>query len=84
MELYIVNFYDHNESGNVEHTEMYSTWKAAKRRFNKLKNKLNCYSWVTCWSTYSIFGRIRYNKCLCRCDSCNGRDDYYHGDDSDF
>ena len=44
MELYIVNFYDHNESGNVEHTEMYSTWKAAKRRFNKLKNKLNCSS----------------------------------------
>lgn len=84
MEPYIINFYDHNESGNVVHTEMYTTRKAAQRRFNILKNNLNCYSWVYLWSTYSIFGRIRCNKCICRSDSCNGRDGYYHGDDSDF
>ena len=84
MALYIVNFYDHNESGNVDHTEMYSTLKAAMRRFNVLKNNLNCYSWVILWNTYSTFGRIRYDYVMCRCDSCNGRSDYYHGDNDDF
>ena len=84
MALYIINFYDHNESGNVDHTEMYSTMKAAMRRYNTLKNKLNCYSWVKLWSTYSAFGRIRYDYVMCSCDSCNGNDNYYHGDDDDF
>lgn len=84
MALYIVNFYDHNECGNVEHDEMYSTRKAAQRRYNKLANNLDCYSWVKLWSTYNTFGRIRYDRCIEKCDSCNGNGDYYHGDESDF
>ena len=84
MALYIVNFYDHNESGCEDHTEMYSTRKAAERRFNFLKNHLNCYSWVKLYGTYNDFGRIKYDRIIDRCDSCNGDDDYYHGDDEDF
>ena len=84
MELYIVNFYDHNESGNVDHSELYSTRKAAQHRFDYLQNHLNCYSWVYLWSTYASFGRIRCDELLDECRSCNGRDGYYHGDDSDF
>lgn len=41
MALYIINFYDQNESGNVEHEEMYSVKRVAERRFNFLKNHLN-------------------------------------------
>ena len=84
MALYIINFYDHNERECEEHDEMYSIRKVAERRFNELKNKLNCYSWVKLWSTYSDRGRIRYDECIDRCDSCKGDDDYYHGDDSDY
>ena len=82
--IYLVNFYDNNESGNVEHTEMYSTRKAAKRRYNSLKKNLNGYSWVYLFDTTTSFGRIKAGKCLEECCSCNGRDNYYHGDDSDF
>lgn len=84
MALYIVNFYDNNESGNVEHNEMYSTRKAAERRYNSLANNLNGYSWVYLFSTVSAFGRIRCGECLKECRSCSGKDNYYHGDDSDF
>lgn len=84
MALYMVNFYDHNESGNVEHNEMYSTLAAAERRYNALANNLNCYSWVYLYETVTQFGRVRMGDCLEECPSCNGKDDYYHGDDSDF
>ena len=84
MALYIINFYDHNESGNVDHDEMYSTKRAAERRFNFLKNHLNCYSWVKLWGTYTEKGRVRYGDCIEDCRSCNGDNDWYHGDDSDF
>ena len=73
MELYLVSFYDNNESGNVEHNEMYTTYAAAERRFNTLKNKLNGYSWV-----------YLFDECLDECRACYGKDGYYHGDDSDF
>lgn len=82
--IYIVNFYDHNECGNMVHNEVYTTYKAALRRFNMLKNKLNCYSWVKLSDTLSKFGRIFSNICLEDCPSCYGDDDYYHGDDCDF
>ena len=82
--MYIVNFYDNNESGNVEHNEMYSTRKAAERRFNTLKNNLNGYSWVYLFDTTTSFGRVRQGKCLEQCSACHGKDNYYHGDDCDF
>lgn len=82
--IYLVQFYDDNESGNVEHNEIYTTRKAAQRRYDNLANNLNGYSWVYLFDTYSTFGRIKSNKCLARCSSCNGKDDYYHGDNSDF
>ena len=84
MKLYIVNFYDENESGNVEHNELYTTYKAAYRRFNSLSNNLNCYSWVNLFESTTKFGRIKCGSCIDGCSSCNGRDNYYHGDDSDF
>lgn len=84
MELYIVNFYDENESGNVEHNEMYTSYNAASRRYNSLVNNLNSYSWVYLYNTTSKFGRIRMNECLGSCSSCYGKDNYYHGDGSDF
>jgi len=85
MELpYIVQFYDANESGCVEHNELYTTRKAADRRFSFLKNHLNCYSWVNLWSTRVSFGRILCHECLDECRSCNGADGYYHGNESDF
>ncbi len=84
MELYIVNFYDANESGDVAHNEMYTTYKSAERRFRTLKRKLNRYSWVRIWNTVFDFGRVRYNKCVDYCLSCDGNDNYYHGDDCDF
>lgn len=84
MELYIVNFYDNNESGNVEHNELYTTFKAAKRRYNSLKKNLNCYSWVNMWNTKIVFGRVKYSRCLYTYNSCDGKDSYYHGDGDDF
>jgi len=84
MELYLVSFYDNNESGNVEHNEMYTTYAAAERRFNTLKNKLNGYSLVYLFDTIAKFGRVRTNECLDECRACYGKDGYYHGDDSDF
>lgn len=79
-----MQFYDANESGNVEHNELYTTLTTAKHRYNSLANKLNCYSWVYLWKTKSVFGRIRTDMLLEKCSSCHGRDNYYHGDDSDF
>lgn len=84
MELYIVQFYDANESGNVEHNELYTSLAAAERRYNALVNKLNCYSWVSLFETVTKFGRVRCGDCVYSCSSCNGKDSYYHGDDSDF
>lgn len=84
MQLYIVQFYDANESGNVEHNEVYTSLRAAERRYNALRNKLNGYSWVSLYEGVSEFGRVRCGRCICSCSSCNGKDDYYHGDDSDF
>ncbi len=84
MELYIVNFYDANESGNVEHTELYTTQASAERRYNTLERKLNSYSWVYLYEAITSFGRVRCGDCIDCCRSCNGMDDYYHGDDSDF
>lgn len=84
MELYIINFYDANESWAVEHNELYSTLSAAERRYNSLANKLNGYSWVCLSKTKSVFGRIRTDALLKQCMSCHGKDNYYHGDDSDF
>ena len=82
--IFLVNFYDNNESGNVEHNEIYTTRKVAERRFNTLKNNLNGYSWVNLYSTRSDFGRVRAERCIKQCLSCCGKDSYYHGDDSDF
>ena len=82
--VYLVKFYDANQSGNVEHNELYSTLKSAERRFDYLQNHLNCYSWVYLFDTVMSFGRIRQGKCLDGCSSCDGKDNYYHGDDSDF
>jgi len=84
MELFIVQFYDENESGNVEHNEVYTSEAAAQKRYNGLSNSMNCYSWVRLWTAKSVFGRLRCDECIGRCDSCNGKDDHYHGDDSDF
>lgn len=84
MALYIVNFYDHNESGNVEHNELYSTREAAQNRFEELRDHLNGYSWVYLYDTFIKDGRFWLDDCLEECRSCYGDDDYYHGDDSDF
>ena len=84
MDLFIVQFYDQNESGNVEHHEVYTTEAAAYKRYNGLSNSLNCYSWVQLWTAKSVFGRLRCNELIGKCNSCNGKDDHYHGDDSDF
>ena len=84
MKLYIVQFYDANESGNVEHNELYTTLKSARRRYASLAAKLNCYSWVSLYKTVSVFGRVRCGCVLDMCRSCKGNDDYYHGNDSDF
>ena len=84
MELYIISFYDANESGNVEHNEMYTTFAAAERRYNALVNNLNCYSWVYLCETVTKFGRVRCGDIIDSCSSCNGKDNYYHGDNSDF
>lgn len=84
MELYLVTFYDHNESGNVVHNELYTTRAAAQRRFNSLQKNLNCYSWVYLYSARSFFGRVKSDKCLDYCQSCEGNSNYYHGDSDDF
>lgn len=82
--LYFVTFYDNNESGNVEHNEIYTTYGTAKRRYNGLANKLNCYSWVSLYKATSMFGRVRRDILLNCCRSCKGKDNYYHGDGNDF
>lgn len=84
MELYIVQFYDERESGNVEHNELYTTEKAAKRRFFSLKKNLNCYSWVYLYKAKTEFGRVRCGDSIDGCSSCDGKDDFYHGNESDF
>lgn len=84
MEIYIVQFYDQNESGCVEHNEAYTTLRAAKKRYNTLKKNLNGYSWVYLWNTRSVFGRLRQHDVLYGCPACQGDRNYYHGDDSDF
>lgn len=84
MELYIIEFYDANESGNVEHHEVYTGWWAAMRRYNTLERNLNCYSWVCLYKGVSKFGRVRCGDILYRTSSCNGKDNYYHGDHDDF
>lgn len=84
MKLFIVNFYDSNESGNHDHHEIYTTYRAANRRFEYLKKHLSYYSWCYLMDTYSQFGRVKMNRCIQKCDSCFGEDDYYHGDDCDF
>ena len=84
MELYLVTFYDKNESGDVTHNEIYTTTKAAYRRFHSLKRKLNQYSWVYLYKMQSSFGRVKAGDCLDYCESCEGKDDFYHGDTDDF
>ena len=84
MELYIVNFYDANESGNVEHNELYTTQASAEIRYSTLERKLNCYSWVCLYEAIVSFGRVKCGDRIDSCTSCKGDDDYYHGDDSDF
>lgn len=84
MGLYIVQFYDQNESGNARHNEVYTTYKAACRRYDYLKKHLNGYSWAYLHAAKITFGRVRCGECLAECSACYGDDDYYHGDDSDF
>lgn len=84
MELYIVQFYDANESGCVEHNEAYTTFKAAEKRYNFLERNLNGYSWVYLWNARSVFGRVRQHNVIYGCSSCQGEREFYHGDDSDF
>ena len=84
IELYLVQFYDENEYGNVVHNEIYTTLLTAERRFCSLEKNLNCYSWVYLSECTTYFGRVRGGKTIRECRSCNGEDDYYHGDNTDF
>jgi hypothetical protein len=84
MKLYIVQFYDHNQSGNVLHNEVYTTEPSARKRFEYLMEHLNGYSWVCLFEGITKFGRVRCGDCIAKCSACNGDDDWYHGDDDDF
>lgn len=84
MKHYIVQFYDDNESGNVEHNEVYTTDAAARRRFDYLQEHLNGYSWVYLYEGIIINDRLQLGDCIEQCRSCDGDDDWYHGDDTDF
>lgn len=84
MELFIVQFYDANESGSVEHNEVYTMGNVARNRFDFLKEHLNCYSWVYLYEGIIIDDRVQIGDCIEECRSCEGEDDWYHGDDTDF
>ena len=83
MELYIVQFYDNQEiARNVEHNEVYTSYKMAKKRVLSLYNKMDRYSWVTLYEGQIQFGRVRCGKCLTDFRSCDGYE--CHGDTEDF
>lgn len=84
MKHYIIQFYDANESGNVEHNEVYTSKGAALRRFDFLRDHLNGYSWVYLYDGMIDNGRLRTCDCIEECRSGEGDDDWYHGDDCDF
>lgn len=81
MALYIVKFYDHKE-GNVEHNEVYTSYRMAEKRVLSLYNRMDRYSWVDLYEGKNQFGRVRYGKRITACNSCNGNS--YHGDEEDF
>lgn len=82
MALYIVRFYDHQESGNVEHNEVYTSRRMAEKRVLSLYNKMDGYSWVYLYEGKVQFGRVHCGNCIIEHRSCNGND--YHGDTEDF
>ena len=85
MELYFIRFYDYNESGNVIHTELYSSFHGADKRLRELQEKLNAYSWVSMHKAATTENeRIVCGEVVAKCDFCNGDDNYYHGDEDDF
>ena len=84
MKLYIVQFYDANESGNVEHNEVYTKDTTARCRFDYLQEHLNGYSWVYLYEGIIIDDRLQLGDCIEECRSGEGDDDWYHGDDTDF
>lgn len=84
MELHIVQFYNANESGNVEHNEVYTKYTTARQRFDYLQEHLNGYSWVYLYEGIISNDRVQLGDCLEECRSCDGDDGWYHGDESDF
>lgn len=83
-DIFFVNFYDHNESGNVDHEDIFVSLEAAKNRFDYLASHLNCYSWVKVFDSYIDNGRVMYADLLYECLSCNGDGDWCHEDDDDW
>lgn len=82
MALYIVRFYDHQESGNVEHNEVYTSHRMARERVLSLHDTMDGYSWVYLYEGKIQSGRVRCGICLISCSSCNGNS--CHGDSEDF
>lgn len=82
MTLYIVKFYDHQESGEVEHNEVYTSRRMAEERVFLLSNKMDRYSWVELYEGKIQFERVRCGNRIFSCRSCNGNS--YHGDTEDF
>jgi hypothetical protein len=82
MAFYIVKFYDHQESGEVEHNEVYTSRRMADKRILSLYNKMDRYSWVTLYEGQVQFERVRCGKCITDIRSCGGYE--YHGDTEDF
>ena len=85
MKLYIVQFYNNKESGSGwAHTELYTSHKAALRRYDTLKKNLDCYSWVYLSDTVNDFGRVKAGKILAECKSCDGSNEHYRTEGHDF
>lgn len=82
MALYIVNFYDHQESENIEHNEVYTSRRMARKRALSLFDTMDRYSWVYVYEGKIQSGRVRYGNCLFSCSSCNGNS--CHEDSEDF
>lgn len=82
MALYIVQFYDNQESGGIKHNEVYTSYRMAEKRVLSLYHRMDRYSWVNLYEGKIQFGRVHCGNCIISYSSCDGN--YHHGDSEDF